>query len=293
MPRPHYYADFSCRSAPRHDRSCLHFSESEDYSSAFSFESASSGSGEEYDPGSADHSLSSSSSSSEDEPVFVTKVYKRRKARGRAPTAETRHRRNTAKPKRASRKRSAKPRRGGKRFGRRISLARSPSPSPPSEVAAAADAPAPPPAPAQVQTSGATSGVYALQTLSGDAPTFYVGKSSNIAKRLQDHRAGMGVQYLAGVDFAEVPLITEGSTLDLESWERNETLRRMLEFGVDNVRGWMFSSRHLQPDDHRAAFHQICEKFDLCRRCGRNSHFVSDCFAKSTAPWANGLPLGA
>ena len=135
------------------------------------------------------------------------------------------------------------------------------------------------------------SGVYVLQTLSGDAPSFYVGKSSHIAKRVQDHRDGMGTPYLAGCDVARVPLCTAGSSDDLESWERNETLQRMLVFGIDNVRGWMFTDKHLQPADRRAAFAQICEKNDLCRRCGRDSHFKSNCFAKSTAPWANGMAL--
>ena len=303
MSRPHYYADFSRRHAPRRDRSCQLYGESEGYSSAFSFESqpSSGGSGEEFDPGSDGQSSSSSSSES----VYVTKVYKRRKV-GRAPPAASRHRRHTAKNKRGKKKREAKPRRGGKAGRRRISvdrlddhrisperLARDPSPdldsrardiTPTSPSAQPIAAPAPPPPP---------SGVYALQTMSGDAPTFYVGKSGNIAKRMQDHRDGMGTPYLGGCDVARVPLCTEGSVEDLESWERNETLQRMLVFGIDNVRGWMFTTRHLQPEERRAAFAQICEKNDLCRRCGRNSHFVSDCFAKSTAPWANGLPLHA
>ena len=144
-----------------------------------------------------------------------------------------------------------------------------------------------PPDPLQQQPPD--DGVYALQTLSGDAPSFYVGKSSHIAKRIQDHRDGLGTPYLAGCDSARVPLCTSGSSADLESWERNETLHRMLVFGIDNVRGWMFTDRHLQPADRRAAFAQICEKNDLCRRCGRDSHFRANCFAKSTAPWANGL----
>jgi len=303
MPRPHYSTDFSSRRAQGHGRYCQLYSDSDGYSSSLSFESQSSsgsGSGEEYDPGSEDQSSSSSES------VFVTKVYRRRKAGKRAAPVAARHRHHTAKAKRGKKKRAAKPRRGCKSGSRRIlherlddhriSLARcaSPdvddravtptSPSSPAPAAAPAGAMPPPPPP---------SGVYALQTLSGDAPSFYVGKSNNIAKRMQDHRDGMGTPYLAGCDVARVPLCTEGSSDDLESWERNETLQRMLVFGIDNVRGWMFTTRNLQPEERRIAFAQICEKNDLCRRCGRNSHFVSECFAKSTAPWANGLPLNA
>jgi hypothetical protein len=178
---------------------------------------------------------------------------------------------------RGKKRRASKLRRGS-RASRRVEVRAA-------TTEAALDRPEEPPLP------GPVGGIYALQTLSGDAPAFYVGKSGNIAKRLQDHRDGLGNPYLAGCDFVQVPLSTAGSKDDLESWERNETLHRMVVLGVGNVRGWMFTDRHLKPEDNRAAFSQICEKYDLCRRCGRKSHFKADCFAKSTAPWAEGLCL--
>jgi hypothetical protein len=77
----------------------------------------------------------------------------------------------------------------------------------------------------------------------------------------------------------------------MESWERNEVLARMHEFGIDNVRGWMFTYKNMPIDQKVSAFDQICEKFDFCRRCGRNSHFIRDCCSLSTDLWTCGMEL--
>lgn len=137
-------------------------------------------------------------------------------------------------------------------------------------------------------------GVYVLQT--SGSTLQYVGKSKDIDSRIQDHREGFGAICLSkGVlgmgTMYEVAPITSGSTDDMESWERNETLTRMRLFGIDKVRGWMFTSSKLSEDDKRTAFNQICEKFDLCRRCGRTSHFVDECFATTADSWADDMRL--
>jgi hypothetical protein len=60
----------------------------------------------------------------------------------------------------------------------------------------------------------------------------------------------------------------------------------MYRRGINSVRGWMFVSKTLSEEQTESAFNQVCERFDLCRKCGRNSHFASACFAKSKAQWA-------
>ena len=127
------------------------------------------------------------------------------------------------------------------------------------------------------------SGVYALVTESG---MHYVGKSTDVHGRINMHRNGNGAMCLSGANFTRVSLLTQGQTHDLESWERDETLTRMLHYGIDNVRGWMFVSNVLSGDQRKCAFDQVCERFDLCRKCGRDSHFASACFARSNARWA-------
>ena len=78
---------------------------------------------------------------------------------------------------------------------------------------------------------------------------------------------------------------------DMESWERNEVLTRMFEFGIDNVRGWMYTLKTMPLEQKISAFDQICEKFDRCRKCGRGTHFVRDCQALSTDLWTCGMEL--
>ena len=131
------------------------------------------------------------------------------------------------------------------------------------------------------------SGVYVLRTSDG---MYYVGKSIDIDARIQEHRSGGGASCINGSSFSEIThLLTSGSTSDLESWERNETLQRMKSHGIENVRGWMFTETRLSDESCRDAFRQICEKFDLCRKCGRTSHFAERCFARTVDAWAGNM----
>jgi hypothetical protein len=43
----------------------------------------------------------------------------------------------------------------------------------------------------------------------------------------------------------------------------------MKKLGISNVRWWMFSSVNLSDNEYADAFRWICEKFDLCRPCGK------------------------
>ena len=131
------------------------------------------------------------------------------------------------------------------------------------------------------------SGVYVLRTSDG---LYYVGKSTDIDARIQEHRSGGGASCISGSSFSEITrLLTSGSASDLESWERNETLQRMKLHGIENVRGWMFTEARLSHESRHDAFRQICEKFDLCRKCGRSSHFAERCFAKTVDSWAGNM----
>ena len=109
----------------------------------------------------------------------------------------------------------------------------------------------------------------------------YVGKTLNMERRMDEH-APSGCRL--------IPLLTRGSKSDLESWERNEVLTRMYLNGTESTRGWKYTRRgKLTRDEATAARDDIMEKFDLCRRCGRNNHFANRCFAQSAATWCRAL----
>jgi hypothetical protein len=138
---------------------------------------------------------------------------------------------------------------------------------------------------------GHNKGIYVLQLDNRPTPFFYVGKATNIALRIQQHQDGTGAFCITGKPFTRVDPVTKGSTDDMESWERNEVLTRMFEFGIDNVRGWMYTLKTMPEEQKISAFDQVCEKFDRCRKCGRGTHFVRDCQALSADLWTNGMEL--
>lgn len=130
---------------------------------------------------------------------------------------------------------------------------------------------------ASAPAGGAESGVYVLELSDG---RFYVGKSRNVATRLAQHATGGDDSALcARLATRRVLPLTQGSASDLESWERAETLERMYTHGIDRVRGWMFTTPVLGRELWDVAYREICERFDLCRRCGLKGHFIKDCRA--------------
>jgi hypothetical protein len=94
-----------------------------------------------------------------------------------------------------------------------------------------------------------------------------------------------GVGYLNGHRLLQVAPISSGSICDLESWEREETLQRMHIYGIDNVRGWIFTDSDLEFEQHEAAYFKVCERFDLCCYCGHAGHVANDCTSMTVADW--------
>ena len=133
----------------------------------------------------------------------------------------------------------------------------------------------------------AAAGVYVLKSKA--TGVFYVGKSNDMESRIAQHRSNNDDV------LTRERTITFGSVDDLESWERNEVLTRMYSDGegdMDGVRGWRYTRRgKLTTDERISARDDIVEKFDLCRRCGRDSHFADRCFARSPAIWCKDIPM--
>lgn len=133
----------------------------------------------------------------------------------------------------------------------------------------------------RIKVDNPEAGVYVLLDGFG---RYYVGKSNDIENRIREHKMGLGTKFLDR-DLRRVPTSTHGSMDDLEAFERAETLFLMRKHGVEKVRGWLFSSPFLSEIQKADAFVQICERHDLCRRCGAAGHFASACFARHKASW--------
>lgn len=137
----------------------------------------------------------------------------------------------------------------------------------------------------KIEPATTRKGIYVIQH---GFNQIYVGRSLDIdASIIQHQNYSDGARFIQNWDTAkEVGVLTEPIHCDLESWERNETLLRMSQVGIDNVRGWMFQNRVLTTPERTEAFNQICEKFDTCRRCGRTDHHTYRCtYLGSFAAW--------
>jgi predicted GIY-YIG superfamily endonuclease len=137
----------------------------------------------------------------------------------------------------------------------------------------------------KTQHEGQTKGVYVLHNTRTNMS--YVGKSNNIDRRVEQHE-----QENDGDVLRRESNLTMGSAEDLESWERNEVLARMYRHGMESVRGWRYTRQGpLTADEKVSARNDIMEKFDLCRKCGRNNHFADNCFARTQADWCKHIPM--
>ena len=60
-------------------------------------------------------------------------------------------------------------------------------------------------------------------------------------------------------------------------WELEETLENMYLYGINNVRGSMFTKFTLSREDKIKAAQLYCEMYDLCRKCGSDKHYIYNC----------------
>tara|TARA_B110000967_G_scaffold202195_1_gene240627 strand:+ start:400 stop:942 length:543 start_codon:yes stop_codon:yes gene_type:complete len=116
---------------------------------------------------------------------------------------------------------------------------------------------------------------------------YYVGESINPKKRILDHFNGNGGGWTSM--YKPETTCRPLSEPQWELWELTETLKRMNEHGIDNVRGSLFSNPNPLTNIEKVMAAQLFNELNgSCRGCGGSGHFMSQCLSGSgIASWVH------
>ena len=102
---------------------------------------------------------------------------------------------------------------------------------------------------------------------------FYVGKSTSVLKRCQEHMAGNGSEWTKKYPIEDIIECYEQKTpFD----EDNKVKELMMKFGFTNVRGGSYSRLELSKSEIDLLRRELSGAKDTCFNCGGN-HFARDC----------------
>ena len=124
-------------------------------------------------------------------------------------------------------------------------------------------------------------GVYVLK-LSNNK--YYVGESDDINRRIWVHQNDNGSLWTRRYKPEKrIKSLKNKRCLD----ELAQTLDMMNMYGIDNVRGSIFTKLTLDTVEKVMAAQLYCELNNLCRRCGGSGHYISNCKDNDICDWVN------
>jgi cellular nucleic acid-binding protein len=118
--------------------------------------------------------------------------------------------------------------------------------------------------------------LYILQLTSGK---YYVGKTTDVIKRFDQHKNGNGSAWTK--KYAPMRLV-ETRPITSPHDETNVTKDLMKKYGVDNVRGGAYTAVDLPEEQEDMIRHELRSASDSCYKCGKPGHFANRCTRKSS-----------
>lgn len=117
---------------------------------------------------------------------------------------------------------------------------------------------------------------------------YYIGKTDDLGKRLQEHFNGSGSSWTSKYH----PLGVVEVKKSYNKYDEDKyVLNYMEKYGVENVRGGSYSTIDLTIKQKTYLERQIASANNLCYRCGRKGHFINKCYAKTHADGRQLEPL--
>lgn len=116
--------------------------------------------------------------------------------------------------------------------------------------------------------------LYVLQLADGK---YYVGKTADVKRRVEEHMKGGGSEW---TKIHKPVKVVETRRIKDEHDENNTTKDYMKKYGIDNVRGGSYSQVSL-PSSHRSVLTtEFRGNSNACFRCGNTGHYARDCDAE-------------
>jgi predicted GIY-YIG superfamily endonuclease len=107
---------------------------------------------------------------------------------------------------------------------------------------------------------------------------YYIGKTRNIEKRWEEHITGSGTGWTKKhIPISLIKTIKSTSLFDEDKYVKEY----MAKYGIENVRGGTYSNVVLDANSIAILEKEIRHSKNLCTRCGRDSHYIKDCYAKT------------
>jgi predicted GIY-YIG superfamily endonuclease len=105
---------------------------------------------------------------------------------------------------------------------------------------------------------------------------YYIGKSSNIPKRVQKHQEGKGSEWTKKYKPLDCYYYDGCDIFD----EDKITKMYMTKYGIDNVRGGSYCHIILSDNEKEFLQREIRHMEDMCLVCGKKGHMANKCRIK-------------